>query len=662
MSRRIVLFALVTITWLCTNLTGHADEIRDRQKQLYQAVVRSINTAGQNYVDGNGDASAASITAAAKEFRELIAISSPEDYDKLTPTMMQIERAHAMLQLEGVSVEPLFIPSRPTTTPTTLPSSNPSASSMPAAPVAVMPKPTPPKPTPPAPKKPAPPMNNGISFTSVIQPILVGRCGQCHVSGSKGGFQMTSYETLMKGPSEGVVVFPGDVIASRLIETIETGDMPRGGGKVPANELVALKTWIAQGAKFDGPDPTMSFSGAPAMAAPAADTPMVVRATGKETVSFASHIAPLLVDNCGGCHIDAMQARGGLRMDTFAQMLRGGDSGSVITPGKGEASLLVRKLRGSEGDRMPAGGRPALSDESISLVSKWIDEGATLDGASENQPITVMSQMAWVAKATPAQVSERRLKLANEHFALANAANAAIHQETTEHFHVLGTASAGTLKLVAEQAELLLPQTKTLVGGPNGEAYYRGRATIFVLPKRYDYSEFAKMVEQRGVPNDWNSHWQFDGIDAYVAVVATDRDELEVISQRLVTPIAALAMATRGGDVPRWLAEGVGVNLSASGRGLLDRDARRKLEAEIYEAASAAKNSKQFLESKLTPEQSDRIGTAIVSTMVDRSRRRQFDAMLRELESGTAFDTAFAKSFGANIASYVDGWLGMVQK
>lgn len=389
---------------------------------------------------------------------------------------------------------------------------------------------------------------------------------------------------------------------------------------------------------------------------------MVARATGNETVSFASHIAPLLVENCVGCHIDAMQVRGGLNMTTFAQLLRGGDSGPVITPGKGEASLLVRKLRGSEGDRMPAGGRPALSEASIALVSKWIDEGATLDGASENQPITVMSQLAWVAQAKPSEISDRRAQLATEHLALANASNATIHHETTEHFQVLGTAAAGTVKLVAEQAELLVPKTKAMIGGPDGEAYYRGRATIFVLPKRYDYSEFAKMVEQRSVPTDWNSHWHDDGIDAYVAVVATDRDEPEVIAQRLITPLAALAMATRGPDVPRWLAEGVGVNLAASGRGVLDREDRRRLEAEIYQAASATKNAKEFLAGKLTPDQSDRLGTAIVSTMLDRSRRRQFDAMLGELQTGAAFDAAFTRSFGLNIGAYVDAWLANVKR
>ena len=48
---------------------------------------------------------------------------------------------------------------------------------------------------------------------------------------------MATFAALMKGPPEGVVViFAGDTVGSRLIETIETGDMPRGGGKVSPQE------------------------------------------------------------------------------------------------------------------------------------------------------------------------------------------------------------------------------------------------------------------------------------------------------------------------------------------------------------------------------------------------------------------------------------------
>ena len=83
-----------------------------------------------------------------------------------------------------------------------------------------------------------------MSFTKNVAPILVNRCGRCHVSDSKGDFNMGTFAALMKGPPEGVVIFAGDTVGSRLIETIETGDMPRGGGKVTPDELKLLKEWI----------------------------------------------------------------------------------------------------------------------------------------------------------------------------------------------------------------------------------------------------------------------------------------------------------------------------------------------------------------------------------------------------------------------------------
>ncbi len=627
-----------------------AADATTEQRESFKAVVKALDDAFKSRRAGRLDDASASVDQASLEFAALVKMSTPETYDKLLPTMKLIEREHAFLQLEGASVLPLRLPARP-----------PGKAAM-ASPDVSQPKP---QPTTATVKKS--PLNNGDSFTAVIQPILVSRCGQCHVSGAKGGFQMTSYETLMRGPAAGVVVFPGDVIASRLIETIETGDMPRGGGKVAATELAALKRWVAAGAKFDGPDPQAAFaSAAPGTVATQTDammpaTPLVKRATGKETVSFAADIAPLLVANCTGCHIDSMQTRGGLNMNTFAQLFRGGDSGAVVTPSSGDTSLIIRKLRGMEGDRMPAGGRSALADDSIALIAKWIDEGATLDGASESQSLTVMSQLAWADRATAPEVTQRRGQLATEHLALANASKASVEAASTDHFSAVGTVSQATLKMVAESAEKIVTDARALVGGTQGESYFRGKATIVVLPKRYDYSEFAKMVEARGIPATWNSHWHFDGIDAYIAVVANDRDEPETISQRLFTPIAALAMATRGGDVPHWFAEGLGVTFAARAKGLLARDARRKLETEIYAATSAMDNGKMFLDGKLSPEQSDRIGAALVSTMTDRSRRRQFDALLRELETGLPFEAAFEKAFGVPLGDYVDGWLRLVR-
>ena len=66
---------------------------------------------------------------------------------------------------------------------------------------------------------------------------------------------------MMQGAKNLAVVMPGDGKGSRIYEVIESGDMPRGGGKVDMAELTTLTKWIDQGAKFDGKDPTQTLEG-----------------------------------------------------------------------------------------------------------------------------------------------------------------------------------------------------------------------------------------------------------------------------------------------------------------------------------------------------------------------------------------------------------------
>ena len=623
-----------------------AADLSATEMKAVDAINTAVKSAGQDYAAGKYESAGGHIRNAMKQIDMAVKSGSPDVFKALSPAITRVSKAHAMLEFEGIALPPFRKPSEPTAM-----AKKPVVKQAPK-PVVKRPvrpaKPTTPKPDP-----------NAISFTKQVAPILSNRCGKCHEQGSRGGFNLATYAKLMKGPPEGVVIFAGDIIGSRLIETIETGDMPRGGGKVSGQELAVLKGWIVQGAKFDGADPNASLSGGPA---PAGDgrnkTPEIKMATGKETVSFATHVAPVLIKNCNGCHIDAMRVRGGLNMDNFANLLRGGDSGEIVSPGKSAESLLIKKLKGSpgiEGEKMPAGGRPALSDKDIQLISTWIDEGATFDGNSPTQPISVMAQMAWAANATSQQMNERRQSLAAKNLGLSNT-SAPINTAVTDHFYVTGTSAKATIDLVAKNAESHMKTVRSAVKGGDGDDFFHGKATIFVLPRRYDYSEFAKMVEGRGVPSDWTSHWKFDGIDAYASVVATDRDEEDVIAARLLSPIASLAVATRGGNVPRWFAEGIGSSI-ANRKPTKDRQAKLKREAELSEALAACKDAKTFLGNKLTPEQTDLVSAAIATTMMDRKNRKSFDACMRALDGGTPFESAFANAFRAPVNTWVNNWL-----
>ena len=640
------LFISLLILGLVGMHNAPSAELTGVEKAAAKKISDLVREAGTKYQAGEFEPAGTRVTAAMDAIDEAMKAAGPEFYDAIAPAFPRIAKAQAMLELEGIPVRPFTPAKRPDAKPKT------------PLPPRVVKKPPEPTKTPVPASQPSNPFSAAmqpISFVKTVAPILVEHCGKCHVTTAKGDFSMSTFAMLAKGPPEGVVIFAGDVIGSRLIETIETGDMPRGGGKVPPAQLKTLKDWIAGGAKFDGASPDMPLtamtSGQPTpMPQPTPEPPKVRRATGAETVSFSKDIAPVLLKNCNGCHVDAMQTRGGLRMDTFAQLLRGGDSGVIVEGGKSAASLLVRKLKGEEGDRMPAGGRPPLSDETITLISRWIDEGAALDGESENQPLSVMSSLAWVKTATDDELNERRAKQAADNLKLVTGEAPKTSGIATDRFLVIGDAGEGTMQAVSASAAKAWSEIGPWVKLDT----VRGRISIFVLSKRYDYSEFSKMVEKRSIPGDWQSHWSYDGIDAYVALVASSADDDDAIKAKLVGPLASLAIATRSGGVPRWFSEGVGRATAAKlvGRELSTLDAWNR---DLPSAVSAMKDGTQLVKSELPPEQSDLIAYGVVTAMLSRNQRRQYDTLLREMPGASSFDAAFEQSFGVAPADYVTG-------
>lgn len=92
-------------------------------------------------------------------------------------------------------------------------------------------------------------------------------------------------------------------------------------------------------------------------------------------VDYTKDIKPILAKNCYSCH-GGGKAKGRLRVDSLAAMLKGGDSGPSVLPGKAKDSPLIHSLTG-DGDikRMPPKGR-GLSNDDIALLKKWVDSGA----------------------------------------------------------------------------------------------------------------------------------------------------------------------------------------------------------------------------------------------------------------------------------------------
>ena len=92
---------------------------------------------------------------------------------------------------------------------------------------------------------------------------------------------------------------------------------------------------------------------------------------------FEQKIRPVLVERCYACHSQEAAAqnklKGGLFVDSAAGLLKGGDSGPAIVPGKAKESLLYKALR-FDGYEMPPSGK--LPEAVVADFAAWIDRGA----------------------------------------------------------------------------------------------------------------------------------------------------------------------------------------------------------------------------------------------------------------------------------------------
>ena len=112
--------------------------------------------------------------------------------------------------------------------------------------------------------------------------------------------------------------------------------------------------------------------------------------TPDQLTFFESKIRPVLAQHCYQCHsAEALRAgklKANLLVDSRDGMMKGGESGAAVVPGKREDSLLLAALK-YDGFEMPPAGK--LPDEVIADFEKWIDMGAP---DPRDQPTAVVDE------------------------------------------------------------------------------------------------------------------------------------------------------------------------------------------------------------------------------------------------------------------------------
>lgn len=109
-----------------------------------------------------------------------------------------------------------------------------------------------------------------------------------------------------------------------------------------------------------------------------------------EPVSFCRDVAPVLLKRCAGCH-GAAEPKGSYRLHTYEALLKPGESGErPVVVGKAGESTLYRLISSTDADeRMPREGDP-LPPETLALVKRWIDDGASFDGPGPQTPLAAL--------------------------------------------------------------------------------------------------------------------------------------------------------------------------------------------------------------------------------------------------------------------------------
>ncbi len=602
------------------------------QKAKLNEIQAETKEAAKLFADGKVEEAAEKVLSVQKQLIELLGHKDPVVLREGRKAYAALQKAHERFEIEGATLDPLpawdelvgkpVKNTKPSSTKSTTEKSGSGSSKT---------------------KK------GGVSFKEDVAPWLISECGGCHVTQRKGDFSMASYAELIKGSKAGRVLFPGSAKDNPIVDLIESGAMPPSGGGVSKERLELLKRWIAEGARFDGPNPNAPVTAytKSGNTLQAKDSKGPQKSTGRETVSFARDIAPILRENCNGCHIASRQPSGGFRMTTFNDLFRGGQSGPAIEPGKSADSLLVKKLKGEAGARMPMGGRP-LSDEQIGLISKWIDEKATFDGAAFTADINRVMELSWAENADHRELFTKRQERAEANWSkvLPNDRSQSVKNDQV---FMLGNVPTERLNELMALVDKAIVHVSKQLGVDADKPFIKGGLTVFVLKNRYDYSEFGKMTESRALPKEWQAHWRADTVDAY-AVIADDSamDEKQHYAQ-IVQVITGVYLGHLSG-VPNWFAEGVARNqvILLNKRG----DAKIKAwQAALPSAVQAIDKPETLLQGPVDEEIAGLVGMGITSVMMDRSNKRRFDSLMTSLRSGTDFDEACTSSFGppANI-------------
>ncbi len=502
------------------------------------------------------------------------------------------------------------------------------------------------------PKAGKPADSGEISFVKEIAPIINARCISCHGENNpRRGLRLDTFAGWRTGGMGGLLLTPGNPNTSLILARINA---PQGQGRMPANgnplideEKEKISSWIKTGAKFDGINPSMSLT--QLMFEDAKKDVKIPKPTGTETVKFTRDIAPFMANLCLNCH-NSQRKSGGLSVETFFDIMKGGESGEVIIPGDAENSRLFRLVGGLENPRMPA-NQSRITRKNYEDLKLWFKEGNTFDG---NDPLTQiatfvpseaeMARSEFGSKSDAEMAALRQKKTADQY---RDATGEGIRNSVeSPEFLIVGDVDQSRLLQVQTWAKSHLAEIQKKFGGAG--VPWRGRLAIFVWKDRATFEEFTSRVQSRRAPKEVYSTSQvtLGHGDAYLALEDTgDNPGKGPSLEELLVQRLTMAYLQRGEKaIPEWLALGLGYQQSKEVAG---PERVRGWETEAAALAPAVSRPEElFIDGTFSPASVGPVGFAIVKYMQAKAGEEPFKQFLRAVERGETVNEALKKTYG----------------
>jgi len=513
-----------------------------------------------------------------------------------------------------------------------------------------------------------------ISFSSEIAPILAQSCGNCHGSDNpRARLDLSSFATMKRGGQNGALLVPKQAQRSLMMLRLTTPDaqlrMPKNGNALGRPELEKIYTWINQGAIFDGSDESIPLSELKADGSKEPDAPpvMITKATGTEKVSFVRDIAPTIVNLCTGCH-RGNDPNSGLSVETFENLMRGGDSGRVIVPGNLDGSRLWQLVGAGEQPRMPQ-GQARITRKFHADLKLWIEEGAKFDGEDAKLPLRRLVPtddelaMERLAALSPDEFRQMRETRTAEQWKRVSARTTA-RFVTSDEFYVYGDASEDRLKQVSDWAGQYVGELRSMFGIQDRPAW-KGRLTIFVMKDRFGYTELNQVLHSRSTARDVHGHAHITtGFeDAYIALEDVGDDPGEThggLHLSVVDQITGAWLQKPGTNLPQWVIRGTG--LSLAGRAVGANSYIEGLGPQVLEALKGIERPEDvFTDGRFGPGEIGPVGYSVVSFMIKAGGPRKFGQFIARLQSGANMNAAVSAVYATDLKNLGTAYLGSLR-